>query len=299
MAGDPPLVEVVVADQLVSIRARHRWRAILSSANSRAELTLFQSAPAIDGGRSACALGAFRHSAGFNPRPPSMAGDPGSMQGTCWGGQFQSAPAIDGGRSAGRRCQGASRRRFNPRPPSMAGDPWPSHHLQLTGHVSIRARHRWRAIQGSPARGWMKRMFQSAPAIDGGRSVVCGVPAARRKSFNPRPPSMAGDPRVLAAAIGYLMVSIRARHRWRAIQQQAREAESALTVSIRARHRWRAIPHHKLGGDHFTAVSIRARHRWRAILRPVLRGTGVVFVSIRARHRWRAIRCWRAAVPVR
>jgi len=63
----------------------------------------------------------------FNPRPPSMAGDPGL--------RLPDFMRLEG---------------FNPRPPSMAGDP-----------------------------GWSRKLsklpyaFQSAPAIDGGRSP-CG-----------------------------------------------------------------------------------------------------------------------------
>jgi len=37
-------------------------------------------------------------------------------------------------------------------------------------------------------------MFQSAPAIDGGRSRGCSTGIAESLGFNPRPPSMAGDP---------------------------------------------------------------------------------------------------------
>jgi len=60
----------------------------------------------------------------FNPRPPSMAGDPGALY-------LLLVVAA----------------RFNPRPPSMAGDPAAHPPAQFGQHVSIRARHRWRAIQ--------------------------------------------------------------------------------------------------------------------------------------------------------
>ena len=180
----------------VSIRARHRWRAIPPPL-------------LISDYRSTC----------FNPRPPSMAGDPaGTCSRSLPSTKFQSAPAIDGGRSAskarqrlvtlkfqsapaidGGRSGGGSRRawraaRFNPRPPSMAGDPHLNDRAQHQRLVSIRARHRWRAIHCSTSSR---------------RAVRC---------FNPRPPSMAGDPLHLAHDVSGAAVSIRARHRWRAIR---------------------------------------------------------------------------------
>ena len=197
MAGDPLMDEV------------NRIRGVM-----------FQSAPAIDGGRSAqrpqqviCAGRCF------NPRPPSMAGDPPicrtSRKSCRW---FQSAPAIDGGRSAhgARNCQ--SHQCFNPRPPSMAGDPPAGASNADVVAVSIRARHRWRAIRFKPNEFDIPTMFQSAPAIDGGRSTDT---ADNRQ--------------------GLCDVSIRARHRWRAILAMASDDGISLPVSIRARHRWRAI----------------------------------------------------------
>ena len=84
-------------------------------------------------------------------------------------------------------------------------------------HVSIRASHRWRAIRGCSTGIAESLSFQSAPAIDGGRSlsnlltlyaenvsirarhrwraIRCDCDADRALNrFNPRPPSMAGDP---------------------------------------------------------------------------------------------------------
>jgi len=154
MAGDPLACAALAAGLDVSIRARHRWRAI----------------PAPAGRRQRCRQR-------FNPRPPSMAGDPSGNRLIIFsmaafqsapaidGGrsqprlarlyrlhQFQSAPAIDGGRSG---CQTSHRpgiSSFNPRPPSMAGDPLHARHHCHAGWVSIRARHRWRAILPSPSR---------------------------------------------------------------------------------------------------------------------------------------------------
>ena len=50
--------------------------------------------------------------------------------------------------------------------------------------VSIRARRRC-----------VRWMFQSAPAITGGRSGRSMAPKTTSRRFNPRPPSLAGDPR--------------------------------------------------------------------------------------------------------
>jgi len=54
---------------------------------------------------------------------------------------------------------------------------------------------------------------------------------------------MAGDPADVLQQQRDFAVSIRARHRWRAIQQQTRIVVPEGIVSIRARHRWRAILH--------------------------------------------------------
>ena len=177
----------------------------------------FQSAPAIAGGR--CGGNGLFTAAHFcfNPRPPLLAGDAkfldrlGVVRGVsirarhCWramriysvreahANEFQSAPAIAGG-----RCR-----------------LYQIHNRSIRS-VSIRARHCWRAM---PCKSWRAAqrycfnprppllagdaactpgamapiLFQSAPAIAGGR---CRYPATRPNphlSFNPRPPLLAGD----------------------------------------------------------------------------------------------------------
>jgi hypothetical protein len=59
--------------------------------------------------------------------------------------------------------------------------------------------------------------------------------------FNPRPPLLAGDPNEHTAAALGEAVSIRARHCWRAIQENTDTYRVTDWVSIRARHCWRAI----------------------------------------------------------
>ena len=179
----------------------------------------------------------------FNPRPPSMAGDP------VIGVRHQALTHVSiraRHRWRAIRCERSfscrSRHSFNPRPPSMAGDP-PAcaarslHSLvsirarhrwrailemavakQAYVEVSIRARHRWRAIQPVHQADVVHDQFQSAPAIDGGRSSASISARVQMPSFNPRPPSMAGDPRGRRRSAIGSAVSIRARHRWRAIR---------------------------------------------------------------------------------
>ena len=134
------------------------------------------------------------------------------------GFMFQSAPAITGGRSRPIAQHELVPTRFNPRPPSLAGDPGLAIKQLLAYLVSIRARHHWRAIRLRCLGRHCCRWFQSAPAITGGRSRHAVVAVFARDSFNPRPPSLAGDPTALQFLFCGVIVSIRARHHWRAIR---------------------------------------------------------------------------------
>ena len=92
---------------------------------------------------------------------------------------FQSAPAIAGGR-------------IGNAPDDMQAQ-----------FVSIRARHCWRA--NLPARDWnsLYQQFQSAPAIAGGRIYRRQVQATRLFArFNPRPPLLAGESRLVPFSAG-------------------------------------------------------------------------------------------------
>ena len=55
--------------------------------------------------------------------------------------------------------------------------------------------------------------FQSTPAIADGRTRGSAVMMFHASSFNPRPPSLTGEPRGEPRFIGYYEVSIHARHR--------------------------------------------------------------------------------------
>ena len=82
---------------------------------------------------------------------------------------------------------------FNPLPPSMAGETPAPAVQNLVVSVSIRSRHRWREKPSTDPSTDAFMVFQSAPAIDGGRNRR---PICWRRSppcFNPLPPSMAGE----------------------------------------------------------------------------------------------------------
>ena len=136
---------------VVSIRARHCWRAMRIEQDAAGNRKMFQSAPAIAGGRcitavlpmtllgvfqsapaiagGRCLLSLARPSASrcFNPRPPLLAGD-----------------ATD------QMIVITQLLSFNPRPPLLAGDALPRCCYRLVGRVSIRARHCWRAMRFQP-----------------------------------------------------------------------------------------------------------------------------------------------------
>ena len=226
---------------------------------------LFQSAPAIAGGRIRSIRPRHTRAVSFNPRPPLLAGE-------SWPGVVWLSP----------------RPRFNPRPPLLAGESFQFHFCHHGAGVSIRARHCWRANRSvlvtwtdckicfnprppllagesgpvarpgalvacfnprPPLLAGESRMtrwcrvpgqFQSAPAIAGGRIVPWGWTLPGKVCFNPRPPLLAGE-----SALGWdtavgTPVSIRARHCWRANQPGAILTNALPGVSIRARHCWRA-----------------------------------------------------------
>ena len=133
------------------------------------QLLEFQSAPAIAGGRIANILSCLLRQVSFNPRPPLLAGESGCST-ACW-----------------TRPWG-----FNPRPPLLAGE------------------------SGAQAAGTVGLLFQSAPAIAGGRIARPHWPACAWR------------------------VSIRARHCWRANRVVLALTGGLIDVSIRARHCWRA-----------------------------------------------------------
>ncbi len=87
------------------------------------------------------------------------------------------------------------------------------------------------------------RLFQSTPAIAGGRIRLHRPGGTGIPSFNPRPPLLAGESINGATYIVATHVSIHARHCWRANHGAAAGQDACSHgVSIHARHCWRANP---------------------------------------------------------
>ena len=204
----------------VSIRARHCWRANLVGLIRSPTHGVFQSAPAIAGGRIVVAINTAeawlvsiraRHCWRANPHSRCM--------GPRLSPKFQSAPAIAGGRIVSPITRPGALGLFQSAP-AIAGGRIAAAAAVLAGSpVSIRARHCWRANRLGMKLCRFVELFQSAPAIAGGRIVVA-----------------------INTAEAWL-VSIRARHCWRANPHQGTGAGLTHKVSIRARHCWRANPH--------------------------------------------------------
>ena len=207
---------------------------------------MFQSAPAITGGRCEHQARHSRDCRSFNPRPPLLAGDANAALPVA-----QGVPVSIRARHYWRamRCTVCCRRPvllgFNPRPPLLAGDA--PHSARVVG-ASECFNPRPPLLAGDATLGRSLLVcqfwFQSAPAITGGRcpkTVPSGLPWC---CFNPRPPLLAGDaclgngphsvagcfnprPPLLAGdaagaheiTISHEIVSIRARHYWRAMQR--------------------------------------------------------------------------------
>ena len=272
----------------VSIHARHYWRARRLGERAQPSTCVFQSTPAITGGRDAAGPVGGAHADRFNPRPPLLAGETASG----WATGFSTA------------C-------FNPRPPLLAGEtlpaPGPTAPIRVSiharhywrarpfcgvgtltaGEVSIHARHYWRARHVFTQAADMILMFQSTPAITGGRDVapstapgtedvsiharhygrarrnrICSRPCC--PSFNPRPPLLAGETLQRRPEGVTNDVSIHARHYWRARRTtrrcRARDVLFQSTPAITGGRDALIVDIALLP----VAVSIHARHYWRA-----------------------------------
>jgi len=75
----------------------------------------------------------------------------------------------------------------------LAGDARPAGLVLCAKEVSIRARHCWRAMRPRFAPWGFEDLFQSAPAIAGGRCMPPKKRMTWKRGFNPRPPLLAGD----------------------------------------------------------------------------------------------------------
>ena len=240
---------------------------LFQSAPSRSATTrwrTFQSAPAIAGERVAARSESLRVSIRFQSAP-AIAGERVPAPTPTPKPMFQSAPAIAGERVAPALEQRHHVPGFNPRPPLLASV-WQARHLRgPVRHVSIRARHCWRACVFTTIGRIVSLWFQSAPAIAGERVVstaalsclacwvsirarhcwrACGgSPWTTRRAgvgFNPRPPLLAS-----VCGAGHLHSGP-----WRRFNPRPPLLASVwvtdtaylavFCVSIRARHCWRA-----------------------------------------------------------
>ena len=243
----------------VSIRARHCWRAMRTGPVSGLPGLRFQSAPAIAGGRCCGRHCQDMQHVRFNPRPPLLAGDASLIRRrmVCRS-SFNPRPPLLAGDANRSRARDQAARGFNPRPPLLAGDALVVAVGHVVLHVSIRARHCWRAMRccSPPDRG--TKPFQSAPAIAGGRCARAGRKSRAWRGFNPRPPLLAGDASHQVASHSPRVVSIRARHCWRAMHLTAK-AVSAQCFSLlvrelsfvrsKARAEWHKSEEKSCGGN--------------------------------------------------
>ena len=275
----------------VSIHARHFWRAKHIAAMSSHQLQ----SVSIHARHFWRAKRQWRRHHeppfGFNPRPSFLAGEtscPASAKPSA--SRFQSTPVISGGRNreAGRG--------------------------QAATDVSIHARHFWRAKPRAWSAYTAHQAFQSTPVISGGRNPFVSPLAGPASGFNPRPSFLAGETKPVESLCAVVVVSIHARHFWRAKHRE--HAPCAADVWFQStpvisggRNRtltdvqsdtilFQSTP--VISGGRNAAVpsnvvtlipvSIHARHFWRA--KPVfgLRASGLKPVSIHARHFWRAKR---------
>ena len=132
--------------ELVSIRARHCYRANLDFQHLCIGQLTFQSAPGIATGRIACQTFWRPSISRFNPRPALLPGE-----------------------STGNWLDPALRNGFNPRPALLPGESGIVRDIGTVVGVSIRARHCCRANQPGGKSLIPALSFQSAPGIAAGR----------------------------------------------------------------------------------------------------------------------------------
>ena len=205
----------------VSIRARHCWRAMRDHDQDYKQVDLFQSAPAIAGGR--CMADSWRSR--LQNRVSIRARH-------CWRAMltmnidddipelFQSAPAIAGGRCIALPWSVLDCPGFNPRPPLLAGDAGGCGGQGSSRCVSIRARHCWRAMPHGRSGPLAWTCFNPRPPLLAGDAFMASLSSSLSAGFNPRPPLLAGDAGAWSTPTTPRPVSIRARHCWRAMRFQ-------------------------------------------------------------------------------
>ena len=265
LAGESSAKAGHVGHQAVSIHARHCWRANPHCAANCAAPSWFQSTPAIAGGRILEVKRRKRTSAQFQSTPAIAGGrirlgEANPQSDPC----FNPRPPLLAGESFCTSAWGSGAKRFNPRPPLLAGESCQHVNDVLTANVSIHARHCWRANRHSQGGGactqvvsiharhcWRANRLASAYGV-GLRLVSIHARHCWRanpdkhssvsvsRSFNPRPPLLAGESRSKPLHSTPRKVSIHARHCWRANRPGRGRRYQLQVVSIHARHCWRA-----------------------------------------------------------
>ena len=128
--------------------------------------------------------------------------------------EFQSTPAIADGRTAQPLPHPAAGSRFQSTPAIADGRTF---HVQLSTSMDMEFQSTPAIADGRTAMRvaavWRESWFQSTPAIADGRTPRWWTRWAARQRFNPRPPSLTGEPRDQLTQQLFARVSIHARHR--------------------------------------------------------------------------------------
>ena len=218
--ANPRLAQVYAFRCFVSIHARHCWRANRLFSGALYQIIVFQSTPAIAGGRILGHSGC------------------GSLRGL-----FQSTPAIAGG-----RIRRDYRKYRHPCAVSIharhcwRANPARDRDTQPVLCVSIHARHCWRANPSMADTARVGPLFQSTPAIAGGRIQCSAALTVLLGIFNPRPPLLAGESSPAPGPAGTSCIFNPRPPLLAGESAPCWPRASASRFSIHARHCWRANP---------------------------------------------------------
>ena len=181
----------------VSIHAHHYWRAIQGDKGDEPAHEWFQSTPTITGGRFAKPAALPALVAGFNPRPPLLAGDSTldtirerivevSIHAHHYWRAIHCQATLDSRQPQVSIHAHHYWRAIRQQPIANSQQPKVSIHAHhywraipdaavlagLVTLVSIHAHHYWRAIRCKTRRARSWKLFQSTPTITGGRFFV-------------------------------------------------------------------------------------------------------------------------------
>ena len=140
------IVKMTCYSDLVSIHARHCWRARPPRISNKLISWLFQSTPAIAGGRDPTRASPPHPVSVFQSTPAIAGGrDKIAQRINEGGGCFNPRPPLLAGETFTDRGIVDKSDSFNPRPPLLAGETYRVARHVLAHDVSIHARHCWRA----------------------------------------------------------------------------------------------------------------------------------------------------------